>query len=147
MGIGQETIPSTTQPAEQSKAAFSHTIFAGVGEMGDLMQATDWSNTELGDPSRWSPALRMMVNFLLPNRFPQLLWWGPEFCSIYNDAYIPILGEKHPWALGRPVSQPQHFGYKHSEVARRLMCNGCAENLENQSDRKLVPGCYRVSQE
>jgi hypothetical protein len=29
-----------------------------------------------------------------------LLWWGPTFCSIYNDAYAPILGAKHPWALG-----------------------------------------------
>mgnify|MGYP003346640442 CR=1 FL=1 len=23
---------------------------------------------------------------------------GFSFCSIYNDAYIPILGTKHPWA-------------------------------------------------
>jgi signal transduction histidine kinase/CheY-like chemotaxis protein len=47
----------------------------------------------------------MIVKFILANRFPQLLWWGPEFCSVYNDAYIPILGAKHPWALGRPVSE------------------------------------------
>ena len=47
----------------------------------------------------------MMVNFLLANGFPQLLWWGPEFCSLYNDAYIPILGVKHPLALGRPVKE------------------------------------------
>jgi len=25
--------------------------------------------------------------------------------SIYNDAYRPILGTKHPWALSRPVSE------------------------------------------
>jgi hypothetical protein len=47
----------------------------------------------------------MQVSFLLANRFPMLLWWGPTFCSIYNDAYAPILGAKHPWALGRPVSE------------------------------------------
>jgi hypothetical protein len=47
----------------------------------------------------------MQVSFLLANRFPLLLWWGPTFCSIYNDAYAPILGAKHPWALGRPVSE------------------------------------------
>ena len=47
----------------------------------------------------------MQVSFLLANRFPMLLWWGPTFCSIYNDAYIPVLGTKHPWALGRPVSE------------------------------------------
>ncbi|WP_197414098.1 GAF domain-containing sensor histidine kinase [Terracidiphilus gabretensis] len=68
------------------------------------MRATDWTKTPLGPPDTWSPALRMMARFLLANRFPQLLWWGPQFCCLYNDAYIPILGTKHPWALGRPVS-------------------------------------------
>jgi PAS domain S-box-containing protein len=77
----------------------------GGGSMGDLVRQTDWSKTPLGPASSWSPALRMIVKFLLANRFPQLLWWGPEFCSIYNDSYVPILGTKHPWALGRPVRE------------------------------------------
>ena len=25
--------------------------------------------------------------------------------SIYNDPYCPVLGNKHPWGLGRPVSE------------------------------------------
>jgi hypothetical protein len=45
----------------------------------------------------------MMVRGLLANRFPPLLWWGPEYVSIYNDAYRPILGNKHPLSLGQPV--------------------------------------------
>jgi PAS domain S-box-containing protein len=69
------------------------------------MRATDWAQTPLGPQESWSPALRMMAKFMLYNRFPQLLWWGPQFCCLYNDAYIPILGTKHPWALGRPVSE------------------------------------------
>jgi len=74
-------------------------------EMGTLIRATDWANTTLKSPDQWSPALRMIVKFLLANRFPQLLWWGREFCCLYNDAYIPILGTKHPWALGKPVKE------------------------------------------
>jgi hypothetical protein len=32
-----------------------------------------------------------------------VLWWGPEFATLYNDAYRPILGAtKHPGGLGRP---------------------------------------------
>jgi PAS domain S-box-containing protein len=80
-------------------------LFAGGGEMGNRMGSNEWANTPLGSPENWSPALRMMASFLLANRFPQLLWWGPQFCSLYNDAYIPILGTKHPWALGRPVRE------------------------------------------
>jgi signal transduction histidine kinase len=77
----------------------------GNGEMAARMRSTDWSKTPLGPVESWSPALRMIVNFLLANRFPQLLWWGPEFCCIYNDAYIPVLGTKHPLSLGRPVAE------------------------------------------
>jgi signal transduction histidine kinase len=47
----------------------------------------------------------MMVSFLLANRFPLLLWWGADYISIYNDAYRPILGTKHPRALGQPVRE------------------------------------------
>ncbi|WP_338767381.1 ATP-binding protein [Massilia sp. METH4] len=28
--------------------------------------------------------------------------WGPELAFLYNDAYVDILGRKHPQALGRP---------------------------------------------
>jgi PAS domain S-box-containing protein len=81
------------------------TFLAGGGEMGELIRAHDWSKAAVGPAESWSPALRMQVSFLLANRFPMLLWWGPTFCCIYNDAYAPILGTKHPWALGRPVSE------------------------------------------
>jgi signal transduction histidine kinase len=93
---------------DPSKKISGEPVFAWLqrgGEMGELIRNTDWAKTRLGPAANWSPALRMIVKFLLANRFPQLLWWGPEFCSIYNDAYIPILGTKHPWALGRPVSE------------------------------------------
>ena len=80
----------------------------GGGEMGELIRNTEWAQTHLGPVANWSPALRMIIKFLLANRFPQMLWWGPEFCSLYNDAYIPILGTKHPWALGRPVREIWH---------------------------------------
>src|SRR6202021_363934 len=75
-----------------------------AGEMGELVRSLDWSSTPIGPPENWAVALRFIVPILLANRCPQLLWWGPEYISIYNDAYSPILGRKHPWALGKPVS-------------------------------------------
>ena len=29
------------------------------------------------------------------------LWWGPELINLYNDAHIPVLGKRHPHALGQ----------------------------------------------
>lgn len=75
------------------------------GEMGRLVRSLDWSATPLGPVESWSPALRTMVRTMLANRLPMLLWWGPRYISIYNDPYRPMLGNKHPWALGQPVSE------------------------------------------
>ena len=65
----------------------------------------DWSKTPIGDVETWSPALRMMVRLVLANRFPLLLWWGPRYCQLYNDAYRPVLGDKHPASMGQPASE------------------------------------------
>jgi signal transduction histidine kinase/FixJ family two-component response regulator len=34
--------------------------------------------------------------------------WGPDLTMLYNDAYRPTLGIKHPWALGSPASEVWH---------------------------------------
>jgi signal transduction histidine kinase/DNA-binding response OmpR family regulator len=78
---------------------------APAGDMAERIRDFDWASSPIGPPDTWSPTLRMMVGVTLANRFPLLLWWGPSFVCIYNDAYSPILGTKHPWALGRPVSE------------------------------------------
>jgi PAS domain S-box-containing protein len=44
----------------------------------------------------------MAVSICLNSRFPMVLWWGREFVMLYNDAWRPILGAKHPKGLGRP---------------------------------------------
>ena len=31
--------------------------------------------------------------------------WGPDLTMLYNDAYRPTLGIKHPWALGKRASE------------------------------------------
>ena len=28
--------------------------------------------------------------------------WGPKLAIVYNDAFIELLGAKHPWAMGQP---------------------------------------------
>jgi signal transduction histidine kinase/CheY-like chemotaxis protein len=75
------------------------------GEMGSLIRAADWCKTPIGPIEGWSLSLRTIVSFMLANRFPLLLWWGPDYISIYNDPYRAVLGAKHPWALGKPVRE------------------------------------------
>jgi GAF domain-containing protein len=69
--------------------------------MGAVMAATDWPSTPLGEPSGWAPALRTAVGVCLECRFPMLIMWGAELGMIYNDAFRPILAEKHPRSMGQ----------------------------------------------
>jgi PAS domain S-box-containing protein len=94
------------QDAGNGRTPHDHPVFAGGGEMGALMRSFDWSKSPLGPPESWSPALQNTTRLLLANSFPMLLWWGPDFISLYNDAYSPVLGDKHPHAaLGRPFRE------------------------------------------
>jgi signal transduction histidine kinase/FixJ family two-component response regulator len=102
--IGESGSFLMNDPSREAGAAAAGGFPAG-GEMEGAIGGFDWSETPLGPADGWSPALRMMVRILLANRFPLLLWWGPEYVCIYNDAYRPVLGAKHPWALGQPVSR------------------------------------------
>ncbi|WP_245825113.1 PAS domain-containing protein [Sphingomonas azotifigens] len=72
------------------------------GEMAGLLQTFDWTAHPFGPPERWCEPLRLTVDMMLASRFPKALYWGPEYRLLYNDAWAPIPGERHPWALGRP---------------------------------------------
>ncbi|QCO03343.1 response regulator (plasmid) [Azospirillum argentinense] len=75
----------------------------GGGELGALMRAKDWSTHPLEPPETWTQSIKTAVSLCLNSRFPILLWLGPELRIVYNNAYIPFLGEtKHPAMLGAP---------------------------------------------
>ena len=67
------------------------------------MAAVDWSANPLGPPQHWSDALNTLVDLMLASRQPMFMAWGEAQTWLYNDAFIPILGDKHPHALGRPA--------------------------------------------
>lgn len=82
-----------------------HSFLAGGGEMGARIRALDWSQTPLGPIDAWPQSLRSAVSILLPSKAQIALCWGERFIRLYNDAYRPVFGAKHPEALGKPISQ------------------------------------------
>ena len=83
-----------------SQAALNETLFLRIGACGALMAALDWSKTPLGPVTGWPPSLRSAVDLCLASPFPTAIYWGPELVLVYNDAWSPILGTKHPAAMG-----------------------------------------------
>ncbi|MDT9600610.1 PAS domain S-box protein [Sphingosinicella rhizophila] len=76
-------------------------LFVGDGEMASLMRAKDWSRTSLGPVETWSQSLKVAVRILLTSRFDMWLGWGEDVAFLYNDAYRPTLGNKHPASLAQ----------------------------------------------
>ncbi|MBE9112359.1 GAF domain-containing sensor histidine kinase, partial [Nodosilinea sp. LEGE 07298] len=78
-------------------------LFGGGGEMGALIRAYDWSKTPFGAVEQWPQSLRSTLSICLNSRFPMAIYWGPDCLLLYNDAWRPIVGDKHPGSLGRPA--------------------------------------------
>ena len=77
----------------------------GGGGMGERIRAFDWASHPLGPVEQWPPALASTLGICLSARFPMAIYWGAEGYLFYNDAWRPIPGNKHPWALGRPARE------------------------------------------
>ena len=81
--------------------------FTNGGEMAARVNALDWAATPVGPIASWPQSLRGTIKTLLGSRYPMILLWGPELIQIYNDAYVGLIGNKHPGALGRSIRVTQ----------------------------------------
>jgi PAS domain S-box-containing protein len=82
------------------------TVFSADEEIGRDLAGVDWEGTALGPPQHWPQSLRTAVSILLSSRFSMWMAWGPELTFFCNAAYRRhTLGQKYPWALGRPASE------------------------------------------
>jgi hypothetical protein len=86
--------------------------------MGARMRELDWPKTPLGSVDAWPQSLHSTVSMLLPSKAQIIVFWGPEFTVLYNDAYRPVFGAKHPDALGRP-------GAKRGTRSGTACCTSC----------------------
>lgn len=60
----------------------------------------DWNDHPFGPPETWPQSLRSALSICLNSAFPTAIYWGPDLRLLYNDAWAPIPGPRHPDALG-----------------------------------------------
>lgn len=75
------------------------------GEMRKRIRSFNWSKTPLGPVTAWPQNLKTALGIMLNSRYPMFIWWGSELTKFYNDSYIPMLGKRHPEALGKQASE------------------------------------------
>ncbi|KAM3088426.1 hypothetical protein ACMFMG_000070 [Clarireedia jacksonii] len=61
----------------------------------------NWASTPLGPIETWNFDLRAMCNLIMGSPHPAAMYWGNDFTTIYNEAYILIAGQKHPNIMGK----------------------------------------------
>ncbi|MCC2958420.1 GAF domain-containing protein [Massilia sp. IC2-477] len=71
-----------------------------MSEMERQMRAFPWETTAVGPVATWPQSLKSAVRTVLDLRLPAYLAWGDAYVQFFNDAYIPILGDKKDNALG-----------------------------------------------
>ncbi|SDP58059.1 Signal transduction histidine kinase [Streptomyces sp. cf386] len=89
-----------TRPDDPRTAAAR--MFAEAGAFGELLAGIEWAETPLGPPESWPGPLVDSMRLMLTSEHGMALYWGTEFATLYNLGSSPIVGAKHPWALGRP---------------------------------------------
>jgi PAS domain S-box-containing protein len=67
-----------------------------------------------------------IVALMQESRLPTLLAWGPELRVLYNEAFVPAIGPRHP-ALGAPLAElwPDVWSTMEPAVRRALRGQPC----------------------
>ena len=117
------------------------------GTMGQQIARFDWGQTQLGAIDLWPQQLLLMVRVLLTTPLPMCLYWNPDYLFIYNDAFIPLLGSRHPHALGQPAKQIwsdqwQSINPDLARVFEQAQATQCVFRLEAQ--HHLIVACSPV---
>ncbi|MET0281974.1 MAG: PAS domain-containing protein [Steroidobacteraceae bacterium] len=91
----------------------------------------DWSHTPLGPRHTWSAALVTTYDIIMDSSMAMCAAWGAAKTLIYNHAYIPFLGNRHPAALGRPFDEVWHEVWTDIEPLVERAMAGESVHFEN----------------
>ncbi len=119
-----------------------------------LIRNVDWGKTSFGPMACWPTELRTIVRLMMLDTTPVVLYWGKNRSIIYNEAYMPLVGQRHPNILGMNASDvflnfggvfegilsEQHkTGQTRTGVASMLLIERHGFLEETYCDWKLLP--------
>ncbi len=90
----------------------------------ELIEQTDWKNTELGPMESWPIGLTQAVRMMMVNPLPICIAWGKNLVRIYNEPYIPLLRNQHPASYGAPMAASSPAKWDQFEPIFQSVLNG-----------------------
>ncbi|KAI4592781.1 hypothetical protein KJ359_010412 [Pestalotiopsis sp. 9143b] len=102
-----------------------------------FVRQVDWEASSIGPMAGWPSELKQLVRLMMADTSPRILYWGPNYTIIYNEAYLPLVGAKHPAMQGRdaPNVFPE-FWPRFDELIARQRLTG--ETLSGEADMFLM---------
>jgi hypothetical protein len=92
---------SAERDSHQAREMREAEFLSNGGQLGERIRLHNWAATPLGPLSDWPQPLRAAVSLCVRSQFPIIIHWGwPDVVVLYNDAFIPMIGDRHPSALG-----------------------------------------------
>lgn len=88
---------------EKAQPSFDWTQIELTGDIPQhvrFARSVDWAATPLGPIELWSADLRAMANMVMSSPNAAVMYWGPKFTAIYNEAYVSLAGHHHPRLMG-----------------------------------------------
>ncbi|KAF2871564.1 hypothetical protein BDV95DRAFT_572293 [Massariosphaeria phaeospora] len=102
--VPPETFAKIKQPRDSLDASsyqgpYDYTLELPPGSMSEhiaYFRSIDWAHTPLGPMHHWPARLRCMVNLILNDSCPAVLFWGDQVTMIYNASYVDLISVLHP---------------------------------------------------
>ena len=98
--VGSRRFSKATVPMSAQSAGWP----SGDGQIAELMRTLDWAAAPMGPQASWPQSLRTLVNMMLSSTVQRVVFWGPDYVTLYNDAYATTIGSKHPGVPGQPAA-------------------------------------------
>jgi signal transduction histidine kinase/DNA-binding response OmpR family regulator len=99
-------------------------LFLTTEPLQALLREADWAATPLGPVERWPDSMRAAIKTVLLSRVPMMLWWGPQLIQLYNAAAVPVIGRKHPAAIGQGAAECYAEAWSELEPLTNLVMTG-----------------------
>ncbi|MGC5017827.1 SpoIIE family protein phosphatase [Micromonospora sp. DT47] len=103
--VGEDGRDQSSRSGDRALPPLLAGAFAAGGEMGRRLRELEWSTTSIGTPDTWPTALCHAVSMMLASRSQMVMFWGEDQLALYNDAYRPTIGDKHPAVIGQPARE------------------------------------------
>lgn len=106
------------------------------GAASNQIRSHEWRLTALGAIESWPQSLKTAVEVMLLSHQPAAVAWNRGFVTLYNDACIPLLKDRHPGCLGKPYWEVWPDNWQDVKPVVEAALDGEPQQLIGQRIRK-----------